>query len=383
MAGKIGLCFLDDPQEKRNGGDSGQPRILSAEEKLAALKEVAAGRTRAAVAREHGVVGSSITRWVNRLKEAGTTSDEEALKALAARPPIRKTPVAGISPEVEEKILKLKKEHFEMGPAQIRAQLHRFDGIRVSVKPIRRVLKEAGYELEKRSKKDSSKDCTRFEMTHPNELWISDIFEFRIHKEKGYLVSFMDDFSRMIVGHRAGGSCTAQTVIELLDELIARHGKPERVLTDRGGQYASFKGMSVFQKHLEGLDIDHSMARSYHPQTCGKIEAFHRNLTRELMEMREFASLEEAAEAIAEYIRHFNTTRAHMGIGGLTPADRYFGRQEEVLEEIGRRCAERKSSSSDGHEETRQGNEPVEVLQMQLRGKTLVVSFCGKEFEIG
>lgn len=383
MAGKTGLCFLDEPEDKEKKDDSGQSRILSAEEKLAALKEVAAGRTRAAVAREHGVVGSSITRWVNRLKEAGATSDEEALKTLTARPPIRKTPVAGISPEVEEKILKLKKEHFEMGPAQIRAQLHRFHGIRVSVKPIRRVLKEAGYELEKRSQKDSSKNCTRFEMTHPNELWISDIFEFRIHEEKGYLVSFMDDFSRMIVGHRVGESCTARSVIDLLDEAIARHGKPERVLTDRGGQYASFKGMSVFQKHLEGLDIDHSMARSYHPQTCGKIEAFHRNLTRELMEIREFASLEEAAEAISEYIRHFNTARAHMGIGGVTPADRYFGRQEEVLEEITRRCAERKQTSSDGVEKSLEGNGAVEVLQMVLRGKMLVVSFCGKEFQIG
>lgn len=383
MAGKIGLCFLDEPEENGKGDDPGQRRIISAEEKLAALKEVAAGRTRATVAREHGVVGSSITRWIKRLKEAGATNDEEALKALAARPPIRKTPVAGISPEVKEKILELKKEHFEMGPAQIRAQLRRFHGIRVSVKPIRRVLKEAGYELEKGTKKDSSKDCTRFEMTRPNELWMSDIFEFRIHKEKGYLVSFLDDFSRMIVGHRAGESCTAKTVIELLDETIARHGKPERVLTDRGPQYASFKGMSVFQKHLEGLDIDHSMARSYHPQCCGKIEAFHRSLRRELLEIREFASLEEATEAISEYIRRFNTERAHMGIGGLTPADRYFGRREEVIEEIGRRCAERKSVSDDGAGESFEGNGAIEVLQIMLREKTLVVSFCGKEFQIG
>jgi transposase InsO family protein len=220
-------------------------------------------------------------------------------------------------------------------------------------------------------------------MARPNELWISDLFEFRIHKEKGYLVSFMDDFSRMIVGHRVGESCPAEEVVGLLDEAIARHGKPERVLTDRGGQYASFKGMSAFQKRLEDLDIDHSMARSYHPQTCGKIEAFHRSLTRELMEMRQFGSLGEAAEAIAEYIRHFNTTRTHMGIGGLTPADRYFGRQEEVLEEIGRRCAERKLISGEEAGELPGGNGAVEVLQMVLRGKALVVSFCGKEFQIG
>lgn len=383
MAGKIGLSFLDEPEEKREKQQGS--RIHSAEEKLLILKEVTRGRSKAEVAREHGVHPYTISAWVKRVKEEGANTEEEALEALKPRPPVRKTPVPGISEDIKEKILKLKKEHFEMGPAQIRAQLHRFHGIRVSVKPIRRVLKEAGYELEGRSKKDSSKDCTRFEMTHPNELWITDIFEFRIHREKGYLVSFMDDYSRMILGHRVGESCTGSTVIELLDETLARHGKPERILTDRGPQYASFEGMTAFQKHLEELDIDHSMARSYHPQCCGKIEAFHRSLTQELMEIREFASLEDAAEAISEYIRHFNAGRAHMGIGGLTPADRYFGRQEEVLKEVSRRCCQNKNGVSDGADcrESLRESGAVELLQLVLRDSRLILSFCGKEFQIG
>ena len=378
MAKKTGFSFLDDPEEKGKKEEASR-RILSAEEKLAILREIGRGGRMADVASMHGLHAYTPSRWLKRLREEGAKTEEEALEALKPNPPIRKTPVAGIDEDVKEKILDLKREHFEMGPAQIQAQLRRFCGIKVSIKPIRRVLKEAGYQLEARSKGNSVKPCTRFEMSRPNELWISDIFEFRIHKEKGYLVSYMDDFSRMILGWRAGRSCTGETVVELLDETIGRHGKPERVLTDRGPQYASFEGMTVFQKHLEELAIDHSMARSYHPQTCGKLEAFHRSLKRELLEVREFASLEEAEEGIRDYIGYFNTRRAHMGIGGLAPADRYFGRQDEVLEEMARGCAEKKSSSP----ESLGDSGAIEVLGLILQDNKLVLRFGEKEFQIG
>lgn len=378
MAKKTGLSFLDDPEEK---GKEVSRRILSAEEKLAILREIGREGRMADVACMHGLHANTPSRWLNRLREEDAKTEEQALEALKPRPPIRKTPVAGIDEDVKEKIIALKKEHFEMGPAQIQAQLRRFYGIKVTVKPIRRVLKDAGYPLEARSKGNSVKPCTRFEMSRPNELWISDIFEFRIHKEKGYLVSFMDDFSRMILGWRVGRNCTGKTVVELLEETIGRHGKPERVLTDRGPQYASFEGMSAFQKYLEEFEIDHSMARSYHPQTCGKLESFHRSLKRELLNIREFSSLEEAEEGIRDYICYFNTGRAHMGISGLTPADRYFGRQDEVLKQMDRRCSEQKSSSSPRQPLGASG--AIEVLRLLLQDGKLVLRIGAKAFQIG
>ena len=53
----------------------------------------------------------------------------------------------GLSEAEVEAILEYRRRHPTMGPAQIRAQLKRFKGWRISIKAIARVLKKNGYEM--------------------------------------------------------------------------------------------------------------------------------------------------------------------------------------------------------------------------------------------
>src|SRR5574341_477010 len=59
-------------------------------------------------------------------------------------------------------ILELKQQHPSMGPAQIRAQLKRFKGWRVSNKAIARVLRDGGHELVHRGSRPQGPEPTRF-----------------------------------------------------------------------------------------------------------------------------------------------------------------------------------------------------------------------------
>ena len=52
-----------------------------------------------------------------------------------------------------------------------------------------------------------------------------------------------------------------------------------------------------------------------------------------------FRDLEDARRRIGLFIDHYNFQRAHQGIDGLVPADRYFGAAPEVLKTLRERVA--------------------------------------------
>jgi hypothetical protein len=63
----------------------------------------------------------------------------------------------------------------------------------------------------------------------------------------------------------------------------------------------------------------------------GKIERFWGTLWRECLETAVFLDLADARARIGHFIDWYNFQRTHTGIGGLVPADRYFGAAPEVL----------------------------------------------------
>ncbi|MCP4762919.1 MAG: transposase family protein, partial [archaeon] len=64
---------------------------------------------------------------------------------------------------------------------------------------------------------------------------------------------------------------------------ICGYGKMEEILTDRGFVFYSWRGINRFEKFLELKEIDHTHARSHHPQTLGKVEACNRRIKNELI----------------------------------------------------------------------------------------------------
>lgn len=373
--------------------------------KVDCLKFLAAGMTLDAVAAKTGVSTVSLCRWRKEAKEEGsypeiqagrmgieeTSEEHDEVQArtdaapVAGRSRAPKDNIAGLSDEEVGEILKLKKEHAAMGPAQIRAQLKRFFGWRISVKAIARVLRANGYRTEHRTAKQEQ-ELQRFEAPRPNALWQMDALSLRVHKLRVYLHLVIDDFSRFIVGHRLSETITSEDAVATLEEAIARHGKPERMLTDRGGQFLAVRKETSFRQYLERETIDHSVSRPYHPQTLGKVESLNRAIQKELIYVREFATADEMSAAIDEWVDEYNLKRAHMGIDGLTPADRYFGLQSRVLAEVQARSRGRQSAAvSSGRiggplEEL---GDAMEVLRLVLVDGRLELRFCGLSVELG
>lgn len=238
-------------------------------------------------------------------------------------------------------ILMLKQGHPEWGCERIREVLLRGEGYSASPGAIAHLLRENGYELEDVATSPHEPAVQHFERARPNQLWQTDLFTFLLKREnrRVYLVVYLDDHSRFIVGYGVWASAGGALVREVLEAAIANFGAPEEVLTDNGPQYVTWRGTSAFAKLLERRGIRHLVARPRRPQTLGKTERFWGTLWRECVEAAVFLGLDDARRRVGHFIDHYNFQRPHQGIEGLVPADRYFAAAPQVRETLQARVA--------------------------------------------
>ena len=238
-------------------------------------------------------------------------------------------------------ILMLKQANPEWGCERISDMLLRGPALPASAGAVARVLHEAGYETEEVVIRPHPDHVRYFERAKPNQLWQTDLFTFVLKRQnrRVYLVAFMDDHSRFIVGYGLHASQSTALVLEVLRAAITSYGTPEEVLTDNGSQYVTWRGKSVFTKELEKRGIQQIVAAPRRPQTLGKIERFWGTLWRECIESAVFLDLGDARRRIGWFIDHYNFQRVHRGCNGLVPADRFFGAAPEVKKTLQARVA--------------------------------------------
>jgi len=289
----------------------------------------------------YGVHKDMIYRWDKEYRERGIPGLETA----------RCKRVYNISPKVKaaEKIIdSLAEEHPVGGIGKMQGILYRYGFLGLARETVRqlwlRKKKDAQPAIPRRRGKNKPYKPRKFERARPNQLWQTDIMGFMLKGQyRVYLIGFMDDYSRFMVGWGLHRFQTTANVMEVFRGAIEKHNMPEEVLSDNGRQYYTWRGSNKFSKLLVKLGIRHIRSRSYHPQTLGKIESFWRNLTQECLSQTPLSSFEEAQAKIGEYIEYYNFKRPHQGIENLIPSDRYFnvaGQVKNLIDDNARQIEE-------------------------------------------
>jgi transposase InsO family protein len=254
----------------------------------------------------------------------------------------RGAPEGSRLPELTKRtILMLKEAHPDWGCERISQMLQRGPALPASPPAVVRVLREAGYELQDIPTHPHPDKIRFFERAKPNQLWQTDLFTFVLRRQnrRVYLVAFLDDHSRYLVSFGLHASQSTALVLEVFRAGITAYRAPEEVLTDNGSQYVTWRGESAFQKELKQRGIRQIVAAPRHPQTLGKLERFWGTLWREFLESAVFLDLADARARIGHFIDWYNFQRTHSGVGGLVPADRFFGAAPEVLQTLKDRVA--------------------------------------------
>jgi len=120
--------------------------------------------------------------------------------------------------------------------------------------------------------------------------------------------------------------------------------KPDSV-SDNGTQFTS-KDFKQLVRHFE---LEHIRIRTYHPESNGVLERFHRT-TREEIADEDLKNLARAREIIARWVKHYNEERLHAGLDYLQPAEYYHGDPEAIR-------SERKVKLAHAREDRRRINE--------------------------
>lgn len=185
-------------------------------------------------------------------------------------------------------------------------------GFGVSERKIQEVFTFKGFKTNKRVRPSQIK-FVKYEMQKPLELIHTD-WTF-CPKIKQYLIAFLDDCSRVLLHAEYFAHATAENSVLAFKSLIAKHGKPEAILTDNGTQFTPARGdKGSFTLFCEEQGIKHILARVHHPQTNGKIERWFGTYKQEY---------DERFSCLNEFIKYYNEERLHQGIGYLTPLEKY------------------------------------------------------------
>ena len=297
--------------------------------KLEAVRALQRGLKAEEVSALTGMCESVVYRCRKRYKEAGVEGLRRGGPSGNAKAS-RRAPKTAAAEQVVSQLGPLPEG---TGVGKVQGLLYRMGFLKVSRGTVERVIKRQKPAPKPRARRKRNKppQVRHFERARPNELWQTDIMTFMLRGQyRIYLIGFMDDNSRFMVGWGLFRRQTTSNVLEVFRAAIEKRGLPKEVLSDNGRQYYTWRGKSQFTVMLTKLGIAHIRSRPYHPQTCGKIESFWRNLWQECLSQVPLSSFEEAQAKIGEYIEHYNYKRPHQGIGNMMPADRYFQVAKQV-----------------------------------------------------
>jgi putative transposase len=155
--------------------------------------------------------------------------------------------------------------------------------------------------------------------TRPNQLWASDISYISTQEGFLYLATYLDVFTRKVVGFAMHDNMETSLILSALEMALGRQGLILGELmshSDRGSQYAS----DEYRKVLGALKITASMSRKGNCYDNAFAETFFATLKKELIYRTEYKNKEDAKKSIFEYIEvWYNRNRIHSSIGYMTP----------------------------------------------------------------
>lgn len=143
----------------------------------------------------------------------------------------------------------------------------------------------------------------------PGTVLVGDFTHVIYQSRVFYLATFMDLYTREIVGWYISHKHTKELVLEALLDAIKTLGKlPYIVHTDQGSEYTS-KEYTTF---LEAFGIRISMSKKASPWENGYQESFYNNFKTDLgLEFDRFLELGRLVEAIHQTIHYYNNDRIH------------------------------------------------------------------------
>ena len=200
---------------------------------------------------------------------------------------------------VESMVLLLREMGYPIGPKRIRRMF-------------RLMCRETIYRrknLTKLGMKEFIKPylLRRLRITRPNQVWCTDITYIPMKQGFMYLTAIIDVYSRKILGWSISNSLDAQWCLQMLEETIKVHGKPEIINSDQGSQYTS----AAWTQYLEKEEIQISMDGKGRALDNVWIERFWKSIKYDYIFLNPADDGFELYEGVQNHIAYYNNKTHH------------------------------------------------------------------------
>ena len=156
------------------------------------------------------------------------------------------------------------------------------------------------------------------EITHPDQVWSTDITYIPLRRGFMYLVAIMDWFSRHIVSWRLSNSLDTSFCLDSLEESLSPT-KPEIFNSDQGVQFTSMAFTSVLESH----DIAISMDGRGRALDNVFIERLWRTIQYEDIYLKDYEDVDELYEGLTSHLAFYDRERPHQALDYRTPNEVY------------------------------------------------------------
>jgi len=191
---------------------------------------------------------------------------------------------------------------------------------------VHRLLKSQGISTLKIEGAESE-EHRRFVAEFANDLWQGDVMHgpkvsVGGRLRKTYLVSLMDDASRLIT-HSAFYLAEGAVEVEgVLKQAVLKRGLPKKLIIDNGAAYRAHSLQGICAR----LGIRLIYCRPYHPEGKGKLERWHRTVRDQFLseiDFKQIHGLDDLNARLWAWLERLYHCTTHDGLDGLTPIGRY------------------------------------------------------------
>ncbi|MEW6034996.1 MAG: DDE-type integrase/transposase/recombinase [Candidatus Micrarchaeota archaeon] len=149
-----------------------------------------------------------------------------------------------------------------------------------------------------------------FRAAKANEMWQIDLKgPVHMYGKRNFILVVIDDYSRCLIILKVyDKDPTTEDIVADLEKAFAMHGKPEKILSDNGGQFKDSWKEALLANVIEAV-----FAHPYYPRDKGKVERCIRNVNEEVIRLVKHLGL-SLEDVVAQFKDWYNYKRYHQGV---------------------------------------------------------------------
>ena len=165
----------------------------------------------------------------------------------------------------------------------------------------------------------------------PNQMWSMDFMNDSFYDGRRVKIfNVLEDFNRQALCMEVDTTIPSRRVIELLDQLIEKQGKPLSIRTDNGPEFMSH----IFLDWCHRRRIYHQFIQPGKPVQNSLIERFNKSYRNEILDAYIFYSMNELRLLTDNWMKEYNQYRPHDSLNGLTPELYLFNYYDDLNKQL-------------------------------------------------